>query len=1780
MGYDPEVEEWKRMADSTTLHFYNVTEYGDTVEEYITQMYKEGKVKVAAMVETHLVKAKEAAVRDKMQKIGWRSVFAAARPTGRSSSGSHGGAMMISRKNLHCTPFRNKGDEEEAAKGLDWVAVKVRMKGIDVVYVALYMTCGIGPTGVNIKKMKEVMEFILWVNLPFVIMGDWNMAPEMLQQTGWVKKMQGEIMLPKGVQSTCSTGSLLDYAVASNTLNGSVGLDPVLKVPWKSHIGLSLTVSRAPRTALARYIKAPRSLEGMKDKEERTKKEGPGRGTSKSNEGIKGKPPSKFEDTALEPVIKDAKEIGKVYAKWSRKMEDWLIGVKGIEEEDKEKYRGRGQYPTFQISPAIDKVCTWEVTEGGREAQTWQTIGARMKSWKAQKGKGEQTEVEKVLREMAKEVDKEADRMKDVENFNDKFATKIFAERLRRIRSMHDNIITVMIEDAEVRAKKAQGKRKRQISARVNAWVADVCAGNMKKAHQFIKAEEGFRNDVFESQGGEEMQDLVDVMGTKETRWGDQWTQESQERIEALKKAMKDVVQKAKDEKYKMERPVLKEVRKLLHCLKDDRKLGLDHWSPKEWRELPDDAIEGLIDILMLIEEKVALPVQILINLMALLPKPQGGDRAVTLASLLYVLWTTVRGEEFREWDEGRQKHWDGAIKGSSALKAAIRRRMFDEVEVVLGGFVAGTYWDMDKFYDSIDPAKLIAILEEHGANLKLVAIAMQCHQAPRVLRSQACCSGVIQVTKSILAGCRKSNGFARSQVYSILEKATWQAYRQTLIEQFVDDVAQNTRGQSRTEVLEEAIEVTLMLAEEFKEEGLKVSKKTTVVCSNKDMRTKIQKVLKQNGLQVKAETEVKDLGVDAAGGARRSAKTQKKRLEKMKRRGKKVSWLRKKNKKATKLYKSNLYPAGTFGIANLGAAPSIIKQIRTTCADAALGAKGQCATIAIDLGIGQSADPEIAIRVTTIAAFVEQWAQSSQEERKKIRRAWRKILVRKYDTYRWRQVTGPVSAAMMTLRDMGWKTPAPDVWFDPQGQRWQCEEGKEINVQEIVDAITEHIKSRIWSKAAKHRNGKGMEGGIDATVVRKHLADLDKKGLEGKEMILRKAAAGAHWPRQRKFEAGLIESPMCQRCGIEEEDEMHRIWKCPANEKLTEKAITGSNRLKEEAVADDGQHACFWTRGLVPKKWTKAKVEEEAWVMRFGKQDWQGGTFYLDGSGGKNTKDKRLRKCGWAAVQQDSSSNITKSVQGICGTLTGSNQTVPRAELTALIKLLEMHKGCGQDLDVATDCLYVYKGANNLQGAKRMKKNADLWMRYLELQKEAEERGTRISVRKVKAHVDVVDIYLGNATLDDAKGNFLADAYAGLAAREGQVTKEEEETVRRCDQKAWQVQNRIIAITLAIMQGEGLSEEECEKIDKEQAAAKKERQKTEKEKKQRTRQLLSRGWAKAEVEIMKRQTDHDLSEEKVYGKKGVRIRWRCQQCLGVVANNRLKEWLQKGPCKAGHHKAGQQQQQETQCQDEFELDQTQMKRSEEEGNTEEERQEDEYEDVFGYAHLGLDEPAGNPPQDTQDEGKGQKPEEASVGSSTEVESNTEGQGLETARQRLQRLKASKKAKEEAAEARREEEKRRAERQKDEERQKAEEEERKRIKQQRGQGVHIDELDLGGAELHPSHRMHYKRGVVWCWECGAMVTQKARGLGRPCDLKATRGKQGWLNRLDAGDTPRKGMEWPLQEGIGPPEGKVSVDKSARQRLAQPGSCSSVQVQQAGCVPGSFLQAQQAGGKVP
>ena len=88
--------------------------------------------------------------------------------------------------------------------------------------------------------------------------------------------------------------------------------------------------------------------------------------------------------------------------------------------------------------------------------------------------------------------------------------------------------------------------------------------------------------------------------------------------------------------------------------------------------------------------------------------KPKGRDRPITLTSALYSSVTGILGFTVAEWQEEQEAFWDDAVRGRSALQAALRRRLLDELGVSEIGFSISGYCDIEKFYDSISLENLI----------------------------------------------------------------------------------------------------------------------------------------------------------------------------------------------------------------------------------------------------------------------------------------------------------------------------------------------------------------------------------------------------------------------------------------------------------------------------------------------------------------------------------------------------------------------------------------------------------------------------------------------------------------------------------------------------------------------------------------------------------------------------------------------------------------------------------------------------------------------------------------------------------------------------------------------------------------------------------------------------------------------------------------------------------------------------------------------------------------
>ena len=170
-----------------------------------------------------------------------------------------------------------------------------------------------------------------------------------------------------------------------------------------------------------------------------------------------------------------------------------------------------------------------------------------------------------------------------------------------------------------------------------------------------------------------------------------------------------------------------------------------------------------------------------------------GGERPITITSLVYAVLCKLSKSAVQDWDAEHHGFWDTAIAGSSALKAAVARRLMAERAVALGQAALELMFDIEKFYDSIDIVLLVqeSIRMEYPVHEMLNGLVA--HRLPRVIKVGNDVSLPVDIRASILQGCMRSNSWARMYVHKMLEDMHYEI--PFTINQFVDDMAATIVG-------------------------------------------------------------------------------------------------------------------------------------------------------------------------------------------------------------------------------------------------------------------------------------------------------------------------------------------------------------------------------------------------------------------------------------------------------------------------------------------------------------------------------------------------------------------------------------------------------------------------------------------------------------------------------------------------------------------------------------------------------------------------------------------------------------------------------------------------------------------------------------------------------------------------------------------------------------------------------------------------------------------------
>ena len=208
-------------------------------------------------------------------------------------------------------------------------------------------------------------------------------------------------------------------------------------------------------------------------------------------------------------------------------------------------------------------------------------------------------------------------------------------------------------------------------------------------------------------------------------------------------------------------------IRQAARNFKNETSIGAERWTFNEIILMSDAVLATLGELLTDIRGSAVPPLQMLTNIMEMLPNNCGGTRTVATAATLYRLLMELDKEEVKLFEKQNAFENDSATKGASAVHAAEERALAAELSRLEGFFSLMLLWDLQNFFDSIDVKTLFAEAAEVGFPLLQLALSMLVHQAPRRLKlGTAIGEPILELGRSILAGCSRSTDVAR--VYTL----------------------------------------------------------------------------------------------------------------------------------------------------------------------------------------------------------------------------------------------------------------------------------------------------------------------------------------------------------------------------------------------------------------------------------------------------------------------------------------------------------------------------------------------------------------------------------------------------------------------------------------------------------------------------------------------------------------------------------------------------------------------------------------------------------------------------------------------------------------------------------------------------------------------------------------------------------------------------------------------------------------------------------------------------
>ena len=181
-------------------------------------------------------------------------------------------------------------------------------------------------------------------------------------------------------------------------------------------------------------------------------------------------------------------------------------------------------------------------------------------------------------------------------------------------------------------------------------------------------------------------------------------------------------------------------------------------------------------------------------------------------------------------------------------------------------------------------------------------------------------------------------------------------------IGQQADDINHHSQG-TLLQALHWSVEATCMLDRGLTSLVLTLSQnKSVVVASHSQLLWAVRRELLEQGLSFEGALSVRDVGLDANAGHRRSVKIQNKREQRCRKRNARIKVIQnglKSKHQTMKLFKTGILPAVAYWHAGMGMRPSSIQHKRTMAADSCgKRIKTACTTTILHFHFGEKWGP------------------------------------------------------------------------------------------------------------------------------------------------------------------------------------------------------------------------------------------------------------------------------------------------------------------------------------------------------------------------------------------------------------------------------------------------------------------------------------------------------------------------------------------------------------------------------------------------------------------------------------------------------------------------------------------------------------------------------------------------------------------------------------------------------------------------------------------------------